>query len=122
MTRRISVFRMLAQGLTLFTALLVVSMPTARVMHSHADSQIEAASKDHHHGDDNCQNDDWPCNFCEFFTHFVPREAGDTFCISFGASTDLLSPQFGYPLCGAPCEGQSWGFTNKGPPYAFLST
>ena len=121
MTWRKGVFGLFAQVLALFTALLVISMPIARVMHSHADSQIEASSKDHYHEDDNCQDNDWQCNFCEFFAHSVSREAGDVLSLSFVALAALTPPTFGYPLCEAPCDGQLQGFTNKGPPHTFLS-
>ena len=121
MARRIGVIGLFAQVLALVTLLLVISMPIAYVTHSHTDTyQHGAGSGDHHH-DDEGRDTERPCSFCEFFAHFVPREVGDPLSVSFVAVTVLPPAQFGPTVCESPCDGQSQGFTDKGPPTAFLS-
>src|SRR5690606_23683294 len=120
MIRRIGLIGLFAQVFALFTMLLVISMPIAYVMHSHTDTHEEGAGcKDYHQGDEG-RDTERQCNFCEFFAHFVPREAGDVLSVSFGTATVLLPTQFGPTVCESPCNGQLQEFTNKGPPTAFL--
>jgi len=122
MAQRIGVIGLFTQVLALFTMLLVISMPIADVTHSHADTHKEGAgAKDHNHEDDGTRDNEGQCNFCEFFAHFVPREAGDVLSVSFAAVTVSLPLQFGPTVCESPCNGQLQEFTNKGPPTAFLS-
>lgn len=110
---------MLGQVIILGIALLVITMPVMRAAHSHSDTHgvsqcdghTDHGDKQEPHGKDN------QCPQCEFYSHFVPTDAGTVPAFVFAVPVRPVPLQSGDPRDGTPCKGKFHRSTNKDPPY-----
>lgn len=122
MARCKTFFRMLGQVIILGMALLIITMPVMRAAHSHAythglsqyDDYTDHSDKQEPHDNGN------QCPQCEFYSHFVPTDAGAVPTFVFVIPVRPVPLQFGGPRDGTPCKGKFHHSTNKDPPSVYI--
>ena len=97
-------------------SLLVIGIPIMRAMHHHDHEESGFVSHRYYSGDSQGLADLKQCGFCEFFTHFAPKDTDPVVSFTFGTPMTPVSASCGDLVCKRPSKGLLWGYSNRGPP------